>query len=155
MSCFRVIDVDDFVADCILKGADLLSPAVTDLAAVSGMKKGEKVVVKAKSKSMPFAIGKSLVKGSFFTAEQCAAGAVWTAVHLITDAVQTEMDVNTSMAYYNADEIRSTTVTKDMDAGVESVSFRRRASSLKCDVADIIDVAGTVTDEEPEDEDTE
>jgi len=146
--------VDDFVADCILKGADLLSPAITDLTVVSGMKKGEKVVLKAKSKSMPFAIGKSLVKGSYFSAENVASGAVWTAVHLITDAIQTELDVNTSITYYNTDSNLST-AAKSMDAGVESVAFRRRASSLKSDVVDIAEVAGTATDEEPEDDDIE
>jgi predicted ribosome-associated RNA-binding protein Tma20 len=49
--------VDDFIAERIMKGADLLSPAIDFQEALVGMKSQEKVLIKSKSNPNPFAIG--------------------------------------------------------------------------------------------------
>lgn len=164
LSCFRVIEVEDFVADCILKGADLLAPAITDTSQVIGMKKGDKIVLKAKSKVLPFAIGKSLVKGSFFVSADSSnmplSGAVWTSVHFVTDALIAEMDVNTSSAYFAATEdgaAQSLSLTTN-ETGLYRPSLLRRTSSMKYDgpaLSEAAEVLGTATDDENEDDETD
>ena len=54
---FRILTVDDFIAERIMKGADLLSPAIDFQEALVGMKSQEKVLIKSKSNPNPFAIG--------------------------------------------------------------------------------------------------
>ena len=54
---FRIITIDDFVADRIMKGADLLSPAVEYQNSLAGLKLQEKVLLRSKNNNNPFAIG--------------------------------------------------------------------------------------------------
>ena len=98
ISELRVMIVDDFVRDRILKGADLLSPALENLEAINGLKVGDHVILRSNSSPRPFAIGVSTVDASHFSATGAGKGVIWKCLHHIYDSIQVRFSLSLSLS---------------------------------------------------------